>query len=208
MQPRTPNHYASREARALMLGLAPDYRAIQLGQIQNVDLDLPPGEGEVVTGGQGAGGGAAAAIGGVPGGAPAGTPGAVPVRELNWDLEAQPLALYRLAFGDTLAGLAITYLGNGTRLMEIWNAQTPEYKSKRSPDKIFVDDVIRMPNEARNNMIAFLKLGGGQGDLPGQNPGDLTGDQKKAAKRAGALPWVIGGAAGVGALTLIYYALR
>ena len=41
------------------------------------------------------------------------TPGAVPVRAEQWRLDE---GVYVLAWGDTLTGLAVTYLGNGGRL--------------------------------------------------------------------------------------------
>lgn len=120
-------------------------------------------------------------------------PGAVQVRPENWELDAEPYALYTLAWGDTYVGLSKTYLGDGARWPEIWDlnrATTPD------PDKIGVGQVINMPNEARDKMRAWLKRGGK--GLPGEQPEEppLAEKAKKAA------PYLLIGLAAAG---LVYY---
>lgn len=120
-------------------------------------------------------------------------PGAVPVRPENWDLEAEPYALYTLAWGDTYVGLAATYLGDGARWREIWDLNrtiTPD------PDKIGVGQTINMPEEARQKMKRWLQ--GPKKDLPGKLPDEppLAEKAKKAA------PYLLIGLAAAG---LVYY---
>ena len=100
------------------------------------------------------------------GGLPAGfvAPGAVPVRPDNWNADAKPFARYRLASGDTYAGLAATYLGSNTRWREIWDLNRAKHPSA---DKIFAGEVISMPNEARDN---FRKMSGKDDKLKGILP--------------------------------------
>lgn len=113
-------------------------------------------------------------------------PGAVKVRPNNWDLEGQPYATYKLAWGDTYVGLSATYLGDGARWREIWDLNrtiTP------NPDAIYVSQVINMPDEARDKLKRWLV---GPKDKP---PGELpkTPTVTEQAKRYG--PWVVAGAA-------------
>src|SRR6185295_951159 len=99
------------------------------------------------------------------------TPGAVPVVAGAWDFQAQPYATYVLQQGDTLSGLAATYLGSGTRWKEIWAVQSPNYKAQRTPDHIFYGDVINMPDEAAGNAHAWIN------EAPGKRPAK-PGDKK------------------------------
>lgn len=122
-----------------------------------------------------------------------GWPAAVPVRPSHWDLSVDP-ATYMVATGDTIAGLAATYLGSATRWLEIWQMQPPEERWNRSADEIVPGERLRMPEEAKQN---FLKLKKGQ-PIPGDQPppGVLPGEEKKKSK----LPWLLaGGAAAAGA---------
>jgi hypothetical protein len=104
------------------------------------------------------------------------TPGAVPVVPGAWNFETSPYAKYRLQWGDTMVGLAATYLGAGARWQEIWKVQDASYKQTRTPDKIFVDDLINMPAEAAANAKAWIDLPPGErpekpGDKPLAKPG-------------------------------------
>ena len=77
-----------------------------------------------------------------------GNPGPVTVRKENWDFET---SRYKLAWGDTLVGLAQTYLPkqnklDGVRL--IWAAQDDNFRMTRKMDKLFAGEFIRMPEEA------------------------------------------------------------
>jgi len=120
-------------------------------------------------------------------------PGAVKVRPENWEIDADPHALYTLAWGDTYVGLSATYLGDGARWREIWDmnrATTPD------PDKIYVGQVIQMPDEARDKLKRWLR--GNKKDLPGNLPDEPTLPEK--AKRAA--PYLLVGLAAAG---VVYY---
>jgi hypothetical protein len=97
-----------------------------------------------------------------PGGTGGGsTPGGVGVSAGAWSFTTTP-ATYTLQPGDTLYGLAITYLGNGARVMEIWNAQDASYKSSHTPAKVNAGDVLKMPKEASDTAAAKINAQGGQ----------------------------------------------
>lgn len=66
---------------------------------------------------------------------------------------------YILQSGDTLWGLATTYLASGPRWREIWNEQTAAYKASRTPDKIFAGDLIAMPTAAQGKARAMGLFG-------------------------------------------------
>lgn len=110
-------------------------------------------------------------------------PGAVPVVVEAWDVDSDP-ARYQLQYGDTLAGLAATYLGDGTRWKEIWAVQDPNFRATRSPDKLYASEWINMPDEARDNFLAWID----KGEPPGKTPGGLA-KQKKADKLRGKGEW-------------------
>lgn len=138
----------------------------------------------------------------------AGTPGAVPVRVDNWDLEAQPFATYTIASGDTFVGLAKTYLGNGERWKEIYGTGGNAAKFP-DPDVIKSVGPLDMPDEARDNLVAFLEL-----DEPaGKTPGTLTTKEKKdvakeiedAKKRPGRIVAAALGVAALGVLGVVVY---
>lgn len=74
-----------------------------------------------------------------------GSPGAVAAVKGAW----LPDGRYVLQPGDTLFGLALTYLGSGNRWREIWAVQSDAYRSNHSPDRIFVGEVIVMTPEAQ-----------------------------------------------------------
>jgi hypothetical protein len=129
-------------------------------------------------------------------------PGAVPVRPDRWDLTTDP-ATYRIAGGDTLVGLAATYLRAGERWKELWNMQDQAYRWSHSPDKLAIGEVWPMPEEAVENLKAYLKgkpVPGGKTVGPGQPKGG--GDST--------IWWCVGGgiAAAAAAAGLAYYATR
>jgi nucleoid-associated protein YgaU len=103
-------------------------------------------------------------------------PAPVPIRPNRWDLSTKP-ARYQVVWGDTLAGLAATYLHDGGRWREIWNLQPGEYTTTRTPDAIFVNDWLNMPQEAVDTLKAHTKKTGEK--IPGET--DWT-------------PWIVGGA--------------
>ncbi len=81
------------------------------------------------------------------------SPGAVPMRGANWDERRSP-PTYRLANGDTFAGLAATYLGTSTRWLELYEFQDESFRSKRpDPSQVFVGDVINMPPDAHASFV-------------------------------------------------------
>lgn len=97
-----------------------------------------------------------------------GTPGGVAVVPGAWNLTATPYARYTLQPGDTLYGLAITYLGSGSRVMEIWAVQDGGYKQSHTPSKVNAGDVINMPTEAADNAKKKIQQdGGGKGGKMG-----------------------------------------
>jgi len=59
--------------------------------------------------------------------------------------------VYVLQYGDTLSGLAMTYLGAYTRWREIWAMQQAMRAQGRSPDKLFAGEKLYMPEEAIAN---------------------------------------------------------
>jgi len=135
---------------------------------------------------------------------PEGTiPGAVKVRPSNWDLATQP-AEYRLAAGDTMVGLAATYLFEGARWRDIWDTQTPSFRAANSPDVIFAGTTIRMPDEARDNFVRFLKKEvpppGGVID-PGTPKGPVPKTEKEES-RSRTLLFVAAGAAVAGVVMI------
>jgi LysM repeat protein len=162
----------------------------QLGQT----LKLPPGESDPVSDAlvdaaalvaAGAIGYAADQV--VPAGTmtPSGWPAAVPVVATAWDTSRTP-ARYTVQGGDTLSGLAATYLGDPARWRDIWNEQPQQYRWTHSPDVLAQGQVLNMPAEALAN---FLKWKRG-----GSDPGELPGDQPAPSKLRKAAPWIVGGA--------------
>ncbi len=133
---------------------------------------------------------------------PSGWPAAVTVRPDNWNMTLQP-ATYTIASGDTLSGLAATYLGSPARWREIWDMQPAARRLGQSPDVIAPGEVFLMPDEARDNLKAWLAAG----KPTEKKPGVLTKKEKKKALALGKvrtfLPWVVGGAAGLGLLWLV-----
>lgn len=93
---------------------------------------------------------------------------------------------YILQSGNTLWGLARTYLLAGTRYKEIWAVQSPEYKAKNTPDKIKAGDVIAMPAEA----IARAKS---MGLFPGGKGLGVSGGVPTWLKVVGGAAAVVGG---------------
>jgi len=198
---RSRSQYYALESLALMHGLNPERARFQLRQIEPVGTFTGPiiEDVEVATETkfpttQGGGGGGVGT-----------TPGAVPVCESCWNFDVDP-ATYTLGGGETLVGLSKTYLrdAHGTRWREIWNFQTAEYRSQRSPDTIFVGDILLMPPEATENMQAYLALG----KPANKKPGELTKSEKTKAKAKSAIPYVLAGGGIAAAGALLYYAMK
>lgn len=136
----------------------------------------------------------------------------------NWDFEQ---SMYSLAFGDTLSGLSITYLGTPQRWKEIWNANDQNWRWTHNPDKLMAGEKIRMPLEARDMAKAMLadksanpmpSTIGKKAPIPvaGENPnaptvagGTVAAVEAKGKKN---LPLLIGG--GVAAAGAAYFLLK
>lgn len=130
-----------------------------------------------------------------------GWPQAVPMRPANWNMDTDPDS-YKVALGDTYAGLAATYLGTPIRWREIWNEQPDEYRYSHSPDVLFPGEWLFMPQDASATLRAALGEPPEPGDKPAPPPpggypapvgpapapGAVTETKKKNW-----LPWVIGG---------------
>lgn len=198
--------YYDLEEMAMLEGIEPQSARflVQLGQPQAETfiptLVLPPGEGPPPTDPSeefGTGTGTRVPEMGT-------TPGSVPVRADRWDFDTKPLATYRVAPGDTLVGLARTYIHpSGVDWPLIWNAQTAEFRaSHKSPDVLFAEEIIRMPKEASDNMKAFLALG----EPSQQKPSELTKSQKSTAKASKIGKYALIGGGAAGALYLLYRA--
>lgn len=145
-----------------------------------------------------------------------GWPAAVPIRPANWDVTTDPDS-YMVAWGDTLAGLAATYLGTPMRWREIWDQQPDAYRFSHSPDDLMPGQWLFMPPDASATLRAALGQPPEPGDRPapappggyptpvgpsappGQAPGGTTTTTKKKI-----WPWVAGG---VGVAALAAYAL-
>ena len=100
---------------------------------------------------------------------PSGWPAAVAVVPTAWNTTATP-ALYTLQPGDSLSGLASTYLGAAARWREIWDMQPQQYRWTHSPDVVYAGEVFRMPDEARDNFLSWKRRGAEPGELPGDQP--------------------------------------
>jgi nucleoid-associated protein YgaU len=100
--------------------------------------------------------------------APVGNPGPSDFRPGNWNFET---CTYTIASGDTLTGLARTYLGAPERWREIWDMQPQEWRFSHSPDGICTPekraagckdivanvDTLLMPREACDRAKAMLQ---------------------------------------------------
>jgi len=130
------------------------------------------------------------------------TPGAVPVRGGNWDLDR---ATYVLEYGDTLSGLAATYLGSAARWSEIWAEQPGTFRLRRNPNKLKAGESLKMPAAAVENARLLIKNPGGtvapNGKVQGPTGGVLSGWPTWAKVGAG-----VGGLAALGGLG--YVALK
>lgn len=93
----------------------------------------------------------------VPGQTPPGFgwPAAVPIRPGRWDLSTRA---YKVASGDTIAGLSATYLGTPQRLMEIWTLQSGTRRAKSSADVIWPEEWLSMPPDAEATLRAAVGL--------------------------------------------------
>ena len=122
------------------------------------------------------------------------TPGAVPVRPENWKLDT---STYVLSWGDTLTGLAVTYLGNGGRWREIWDAQPGSFRESNKPDKLGVGQALLMPAEAVANARVLVA-----------NPGSRVQPNGEVIDPHGVVvsalpPWVKTAAAAAGLAALL-----
>jgi hypothetical protein len=140
-----------------------------------------------------------------------GWPQAVPIRPGRWDLETSS---YRVATGDTIAGLSATYLGTPQRLMEIWLLQPAEKRAGRSADTLYPEEWLLMPADAVATLRAAVGLppveGGGvaapapaggyvvTGTAP---PGSSVAQAQTKAKQS---KYLLYGAIGAGALGLLW----
>jgi cytochrome P450 len=107
---------------------------------------------------------------------------------------------YELAFGDTLSGLAGTYLGGAHRWKEIWDVQPDQFRWTRDPDKLMAGEVLNMPDEAKDNLLNWIKQGKPATIKPGELPPETIAQKGKRYA-----PY-IAGAAAVGVIG--YLALR
>jgi hypothetical protein len=134
-----------------------------------------------------------------------GWPAAVPIRPANWNMDTDPDS-YKIAWGDTLAGLSATYLGTPMRWKEIWDQQPDSYRWSHSPDKLMPGQWIFMPPDASATLRAALGQPPEPGDKPAPPPpggypapaGPVTppGEAPTAKKKKKSiLPWVVGGGA-------------
>ena len=101
-----------------------------------------------------------------------------------------------IAAGDTLSGLAATYLGSPARWKEIWNLMPAQFRFSHSPDVITPGDVFNMPDEARDNLKAWLAMG----KPTSKKPGQLSNADKQTATAKRYLPYVAGAVVGLGVL--------
>ena len=62
--------------------------------------------------------------------------------EADTDDDAAPSVFHQVVSGDTLWAVSKTYLGKGSRYMEIFEANRPMLSH---PDKIYVGQVLRIP---------------------------------------------------------------
>lgn len=124
-------------------------------------------------------------------------PSAVPPNRQAWvtdDLSPSGYG-YRVHEGVTLSGLAATYLFDPARWREIWDYQSPAFRSRWSPDRIHIGQVLWMPVEA---VKTAKKLGLVEGKEPGNS---ATTEAKVAVGQKGTSPWAwVGAAAGAAAL--------
>jgi len=110
-----------------------------------------------------------------------GWPSAVPIRPSRWDLDTSS---YQVASGDTVSGLAATYLGDPARWSEIWSIQTGQRKAKSSADYLYPNEWLYMPPDALATLYAAVGL-----------PPDETGGTPATAPPGG---YVITGGVGAG----------
>lgn len=131
-----------------------------------------------------------------------GTPGAVPVRPENWDDTTSP-PTYQVALGDTLVGLAITYLGDGKRYTEIYGMNRDVMPGGPSDLR---DVVLKMPREALDNLYLWLDAG-----EPSKLPGTLGREARSPLAKKGlsqGAKLALAGVAVVGLGAVVYYASK
>lgn len=138
--------------------------------------------------------------------APSGWPPAASYRPGNWDFDNSK---YALAGGDTLSGLAVTYLGSPQRWKEIWDANPQEWRFSHNPDKLMAGTWIQMPFEARDmakKMLAKPPPDTAPSTVGKKAPIPVAGENTNApvveggtaaaagSKLTKALPWIAGAA--------------
>lgn len=154
-----------------------------------------------------------------------GTPAPAGFRPGNWDFTRGE---YTVAQGDTLWGLAITYLGQGSRWLDIWAMQTQPWGTKaatggaylnrfvnkpdpssKNPGRAFMEgDVLIMPAAAVKAAKAYAQSENVQPQpttpgAPGWQPGGGGGTPPKPVEPSGATVPILVGAAVLGAYLLV-----
>lgn len=129
-----------------------------------------------------------------------GWPGAPPIRNASWNLETDP-ASYKVSYGDTISGLAATYLGDHMRWREIWDLQPSSYRQSRSADQIGTGDWLFMPADAVATLYAangWIYGGTGQAAPPPPGGYKATGGGQPVGRRKWLVPALVAvGIAGV-----------
>lgn len=117
-------------------------------------------------------------------------PAARPVFSASWKQQPDGSWKYMLVEGDTLAGLATTYLGAPQRWKEIWNVNTALIAAGRKPDGLYAGELIRMPDEA-------IDAAGLAGAI---DPKLTPKGKREATESRTKWAWIVGSVVGVGAL--------
>lgn len=113
-----------------------------------------------------------------------------PVVPDHWIQQPDGSWRYMLVEGDTLAGLATTYLGAPQRWKEIWNANPEIIATGRQPNGLYAGELIRMPDEAVNKA----------GLLEAIDQKETPAGKAKAAKNTKTALYVVGGTAALAAV--------
>jgi hypothetical protein len=124
-----------------------------------------------------------------------GWPAAVAIRPGNWAVENRD---YKLAWGDTLSGLAATYLGSPQRWKDIWNEQSDPFRLNNNPDALHAGTWIRMPVDAVTTLYcAYGRTPPGGAACPVAPPGGykMTGGSPSLPSSGGNAMMYAGAAA-------------
>lgn len=84
-----------------------------------------------------------------------GYPPGVTASRSSWTEDEQ----YRLSSGETISGIARTYLGDPARWKEIWNLQPTNLRMTRSADNVPVGTLLEMPEDAKKRARELGVLG-------------------------------------------------